>query len=264
MPSNPKPTPELDGCRLKLNHAIEHLNRLNAMVDAFISTKPYGLGFQTDMKANDLVLTISIRENPPPEIGLVIGDAVHNLASCLDHLVCALARKNGGDCEKTAFPIHTNPDLYAKSSPRRIKDISEPARERIAALQPFKTRPDAPEKSRLAILYELDRIDKHRVLLVGATTMMPGAGMKFSFPTGPGVQILPVGSFRGPFEDGETIGRFHCVGVSPIEVDVQGDLTFNVGFGKGSGVATGDPVPQLLDRLWHRVKEVVEDFEDLF
>ena len=198
MPANPNPTPELDGCRLKLNRATEHFDSLNALAEAFTSRKPYGLGFRTDMKASELLLTISIREDPPAEIGLLIGDMVHNLAACLDHLVCALAVKNGGDCEKTAFPIHTDPALHAKQGTSRIKGLSASARARIEALQPFNTRPAGPTQSRLAILYDLDRIDKHRVLLVGATTMMPGAGLRFSFPTRPGVQILPVGSFRGP------------------------------------------------------------------
>lgn len=264
MPTNPKPTPELDGCRLKLNRATEHLNRLNALIQEFIDKKPYGLGFRTDMKANELVLSISIRENPPVELGLVIGDVVHNLASCLDHLVCALAIKNGADCGRTAFPIYTDQALFAKQGSNRINGLSGMARVRIQAMQPFKTRPAEPNLSRLAILYDLDRIDKHRVLLVGATTMMPGAGIRFTFPTRPGAQVVPVGSFRGPHEDGATIGRFRCVGILPTEVNVEADLAFNVGFGKGSGAVTGDPVPQLLDRLWNRVREIAVDFEDLF
>lgn len=264
MPSKPEPTPELDGCRLKLNRASEHLNSLNAMIQAFIDRKPYGLGVRIDMKANELVLSISIGENPPVELGLVIGDVVHNLASCLDHLVCALAIKNGADCERTAFPIYTDQALHAKQGMNRIKGLSAVARSRIDSLQPFHTRPNAPKQSRLAILYDLDRIDKHRVLLVGATTMMPGAGINFSFPHHPGAQIIPVGSYRGPHVDGATIARFRCIGVSPNEVNMDGDLTFNVGFGQGSGAATGDPVPQVLDRLWQRAREIVMDFEDQF
>jgi hypothetical protein len=249
---------------MKLNRATEHLNSLNAIVEMFISTKPYGLGFHTDMKASELVLTISIRRGPPPAIGLVIGDVVHNLAACLDHLVCALALKNGADCEKTMFPVHTDPKLYASGSPRRIKGLSAAARARIESVQPFKTRPAAPQMSRLAILYDLDRIDKHQVIIVGANVMMPGAGLRFEFAHRDDAQITPVGSFRGPFEDGAVIGRFRCIGISPNEVNLRGDVTFNVGFGEGSGAATGEPVPQLLDSLWHRVREIVDDFEDLF
>lgn len=264
MPANPKPTPQLDGCRLKVNRATEHIGALNALVGAFIDKKPYGLGFRSDMKADELVLTISIREDPPAEIGLVIGDVVHNLASCLDHLVCALAVQNGADCDRTMFPIHTDPAMFASQSPRRIKGLAAAAQARIEALQPFKTRPAAPNLSRLAILYDLDRIDKHRVLLVGSSVMMPASGLTFDFPHRDGVDIRPVGSFRGPFDDGAVIGQFRCIGVSPNEVNLHGDVTFNVGFGKGSGAATGEPVPQLVDRLWHRVKEIVDDFEDLF
>jgi hypothetical protein len=256
--------PELLNCRLKLERATQLYNQLTGLIGQFIDTKPYGLSFQTDMKASELRFAISIREDPPIGLGLFIGDVVHNLATCLDHLVCALALKNGKHCEQTMFPMHTDAVRFNQNGSRWIKDLAPPAQAKIESLQPFNTDPRAPGQSMLAVLWELDRIDKHRLVHVGMTSMQPGADMKFSYPTRSGANIIPEGRFPGPFADGDIVARFRCVGVSPVEVNVEGNMVFTVGFGTESGTATGKVVADLLEKLWHRVAEIVVDFDSMF
>jgi hypothetical protein len=252
----------LDVSRLKVSRADEHLKAIEESIKGFIEKRPYGLGVQADMKANDLVQTIHIREDPPPEFGLVIGDCVHNLASALDYIVCALATKVGADCDRTAFPIYISPTLYSDQGGRRIKNLSDPAKTRIKSFQPFLTDPKAPELAPLAILYDLDRFDKHRVLLVGATVLTAGSTVNIKFPSH--AKIIPIQRPKGPLKDGAAFARFRCVGCLPTEVNVEGNVTFSVGFGEGSGEATGDPVLAVLQRLRARVAEVIADFDSLF
>ena len=60
-----------------------------------------------------LEVAISDETEPGPDAGLVLGEAIHQLRSTLDHLVCALAmRTHPRDaCEKfkLQFPIHKDP-----------------------------------------------------------------------------------------------------------------------------------------------------------
>src|SRR6267378_107397 len=249
----------LDGSRLKVARADEHLKAVEERIKGFIDKKPYALGSQPDMKANELLLTIHIRDDPPPELGLVVGDAVHNLAAALDYIVCALAMTVGADCERTAFPIYIDPTLYSDQGGRRIKNLSDLAKTVIKAHQPFVTEPKAPELTPLAILYDLDRFDKHRVLLIGATVLLAGSTLNLVAPDG--ASVVPIQRPKGPLKDGAAFARFTCIGCTPSEVNVKGNVTFSVGFGEGSGQATGDPVLPTLQRLRGHVSEVIADFD---
>jgi hypothetical protein len=43
-------------------------------------------------------------------MALIVGDAVHNMRSALDHLACRLVERHspGADLDRTAFPIWTD------------------------------------------------------------------------------------------------------------------------------------------------------------
>jgi hypothetical protein len=159
------------GVRAKINRAKQHLDDFDAI---FLSNSP---------PITTKVELESIEEQPegrycigsivsgdlPPGIGLAIGDAVHNLRSSLDHLICQLAIAAGNEavCDHTQFPIFAeNTTDNKKRIKRWIRDISLPAQAAIKLLQPYERRKLDPLSDPLWILSELDNIDKHRLLLV--------------------------------------------------------------------------------------------------
>jgi hypothetical protein len=103
------------------------------------------------------------------DLGVPLGDAVHNLRSSLDHLVCqlAVAAGNPAACDKTQFPIFATdtPDNRRRIQ-RWIRHTTTAAQAEIVAFQPFNRQPNDPSSDLLWLLSELDNIDKHRLLLV--------------------------------------------------------------------------------------------------
>ncbi len=161
----------LVGVRAKLDRSKKHLSEFDA---AFLSG-------DTPITTN--VKVISIEEQPegryaicsiasgdlPPDVAMPVGDAVHNLRSSLDHLVCqlAMAAGNAAACTRTQFPIFAqNTSDNVKRIERLIGPVSPNAQAAIKALQPYQRRPADPTSDLLWILSELDIIDKHRLLFV--------------------------------------------------------------------------------------------------
>lgn len=164
MPAN------LDGVRRKIDRSEQHLNEFHA-------------AFKSGPMGATQVTLVSIEEQPEgrrvtgaitsgdlaPDIGVPLGDAVHNLRSSLDHLICQLATAAGNPaaCDRTQFPIFAvdTPD-NRKRIERWIRHVSPAAQAEIKALQPYQRRPTDAFGDLLWLLSELDNIDKHRLLLV--------------------------------------------------------------------------------------------------
>jgi len=72
--------------------------------------------------AGNLSFLVRIREDPPAEWSAIIGDAVHNARSALDHLAFALVEANGGSAdENTTFPITDKPEGYGDRLRRSLR-----------------------------------------------------------------------------------------------------------------------------------------------
>ena len=69
--------------RLKVERAEKHFIELEVAIQAFLATEPY----RVIKKINpQVVCEISQANSVPDHIGAIIGDAVQNLRSALDHL----------------------------------------------------------------------------------------------------------------------------------------------------------------------------------
>ena len=161
----------LVGVRAKIDRAKKHIDEFDA---AFLSgDSPVATHVKLDSveeKPEGRYAICSITSGDlPPDFGIPIGDAAHNLRSSLDHLTCQLAIANGNPtaCDKTQFPIFAQdtPD-NRKRIKRWIGACSPAAQTAIEALQPYQRRPSDPTGDLLWMLSELDNIDKHRLLLV--------------------------------------------------------------------------------------------------
>src|SRR4051794_37203940 len=87
---------QLARVKLKVERAKEHIRNLESAVQAFRDTDPYGFRIEDDLQTGDKIYRIEIRRQTPDAFSLIVGDAVHNLRSALDHLARQLVIANGG------------------------------------------------------------------------------------------------------------------------------------------------------------------------
>jgi hypothetical protein len=166
----------IDGVRLKLERAQFHLKNVDDLAGPLEAACREAVVGHPEQDGRQYVYRIS--EVPPidPLIGIILGDAVHNLRSSLDHLAWQLVVAYGGTpSDKTAFPIlRTAPtaDQYGRTRPNTNPGLPVAVRDLLDEVQPYKRRHSAEHE--LAVLHQLNIIDKHRELLVavmGATRL---------------------------------------------------------------------------------------------
>jgi hypothetical protein len=158
---------DLSDVRLKLDWAAKHIETFRQTIESFQERNPPPFGFraeehpQTDGSVEHELYAI-VREQPPRELALIIGDVVHNVRSALDHLVYALSSRKAQRSGNTQFPIFTDECRFKVKGVPMIESIKGPERTLIENVQPFAAS-DQPKNDPLAILNRLSNLDKHRL-----------------------------------------------------------------------------------------------------
>ncbi len=167
----------LDGPSLKLARAREHLDALDLEAAAFynLNPRPARVTRYLDSKDGCYVFGMEVFAYPPVHLGLIVGDACHNMRASLDHLACLLVHLAGNAVNRdNGFP------LYRKSNPgrfrRAIDGIPVEAVRAIENLQPYQ---GGDTQELLGILNELDGLDKHELIAAAA------GDLTLRLPTGP-------------------------------------------------------------------------------
>src|SRR5450759_1304219 len=96
-----------DSARMKLGRSQMHLDALIPLHNAWITE--HSLWTTESEQEADGVWVMRVADVPdvPREWGLIVGDLIHNARCALDHLVCALVARNGGQITRsTQFPIY--------------------------------------------------------------------------------------------------------------------------------------------------------------
>jgi hypothetical protein len=211
-----------DSAREKLYRAEDHLKALGSAEKRFRDTSPYSVvPVEAEPESLERVFCLELREEPPPELAALIGDAVHNIRSALDHLAYPVAcRENPGltddEVRDIAFPIAGRSGQFKK----KIKKARLATAKELAifeTVQPYKTKwPWLP------LVNELDNIDKHRRLTLPVVAFerlrveprgltyegSPNYGplvhgaevITLRFATQPDVQVSVTGEFRVALE----------------------------------------------------------------
>lgn len=162
----------LASARKKLERAEHHLETLREAEKGFLKTKPYEV-VAAEIEADGLehVYRLKVHIEPPPELSLILGDAIHNVRSALDHIfygtAChvdpGLSRKAKKELQ---FVVCTGPGEIKRK--REAGRFGPPGKHQAVfeALQPCNGGP-----AWFPIISKLDNIDKHRrlTLLAGAT-----------------------------------------------------------------------------------------------
>jgi hypothetical protein len=147
--------------QLKIERAIKHIDELAVVTKQFIDTQPYSVGREIDPHTGYYRFKVANLKSPPIQVSLIIGDAIHNLRSALDHLAYQLVLVNGGSPTRwTCFPIFDHSAKYKSMDTRKVKGMSQAAINAIDAAKPYQGGNDP-----LWIVHDLDIADKHHALL---------------------------------------------------------------------------------------------------
>ena len=130
------------------------------------------------------------------DVSLVLGDAIRQMRSALDHLASCLVFQKTSDrkaMRKAQFPLFHDPNEFrtarsVKFLTKTFGDSTDVFRA-IRTAQPFRRDPKAPRADPLWILSELDNIDKHRTMLV-----------LYNRISVTGVAYSKSGHYRSPFQ----------------------------------------------------------------
>lgn len=168
----------LDGARLKIVRAQEHLDAFQVESEAFLQTKPYV--FESEIYGDHWWLKPRLLQEPPIRLSAIVGDVVTNIRASLDYIIWELANRYfvpAIDIE--AFEdrsILTFPMLLA--SPKRRKGhinhlyslqkrgIPATAIDIIKNLQA-----DVTGDESLRRLYDLVNTDKHRTPILAISVV---------------------------------------------------------------------------------------------
>lgn len=78
----------LDGVKLKVARAAEHLDVLRVECSAYLDSRPYELVRKPQLEGEDSedLLFWKVHHLPPLRLSVLLGDLLHNLRSSLDHI----------------------------------------------------------------------------------------------------------------------------------------------------------------------------------
>jgi hypothetical protein len=152
---------EFPSAQLKIDRANHHIGDVDARRNVFLETNPCKLRAQHNPQTAHTDYMVEDVAEVDPIISLIIGDAVHNLRSALDHLAASLVRDKGNIVgPNTYFPIYKGPSQYVTESPGKIKGMSSTDETRIGLLKPYLGGDD-----RFWGLHRMDITDKHNLIL---------------------------------------------------------------------------------------------------
>lgn len=179
----------LDGARLKVARAIEHLDLLKRELGEYLdgTLKPYMIRIKEKAEGiaaerlrevrPDVVswwrIEFDIHRQPPLHLSVVIGDCINNLRSTLDYIAWALATRYAGrplrttrpKQDKIYFPLWNDP-MRADRACDSLAQWGIPAH----AIRTIKdVQPHNQGYELLALLDDLVNADKHRLPLLTIT-----------------------------------------------------------------------------------------------
>lgn len=244
-------SPDFGDAVRKVERANRHIAEFDAAAERYFSKGPTQVTMTPIMRRGVYGFAVGDRHKfPNKTLALYIGDAVHNLRCALDYLITACAVHNGKPINRTEFPF-----VKAGGKKSDLKGHihrAENADPRAAKIV-WKARPYPRGNAILVALYELDRFDKHRLIVAVESQV------KVEVTTG-GYNNLPVDQLKGT-------RRKSCSGFMlvkegyelafAIDMSFQGEIVFARG-----GPLAGKPCLPALRAMSAAVADVIGMFED--
>jgi len=156
----------------RINRAKKHLNVLNREIKAFIASQPYRCSIHKNTKEGYYIIQpYLIRGEYPIAWGLLIGEVAHGLRSALDNIAWSLATTKD---RRTIFPISIERN---EEFNKRLERLRSDVWDDVKAVQPYNRADREKRQHPLWILHVIDNIDKHRIILPGATRISIATGL---------------------------------------------------------------------------------------
>ena len=194
-------------------------------------------------------------------VGVILGEAVQQYRSALDHLAYQLAILRTPNAGGPNFPIYTNRTIYTtptgskRESPRdRYRAIFRPDDlTLIEGVQPYNA--SRPNVAPLALLQQFSNLDKHETIHIGYTRIR----QLQIIPEDKRVEIevVSVNLPNTPIEDGTEVVRFRATVAEPY-VEVEVEIAIRVGTYFGTKPVAG---LSMFKRLAVEVVGIVDQFE---
>ena len=151
----------------KVRRAHIHLHALWDGIEAFLKNSPTYEIARERGKDGWETGSFHIVSEPPIDLALIAGDAVHNARTALDQSIYQLSRARSVERRRTSFPIYRSEPEYVTArgdtamAPREraLAGMATKYRTIVDAAPPFK-----PGNDLIAALGEFDNADKHRLV----------------------------------------------------------------------------------------------------
>jgi hypothetical protein len=253
----------LFGCQLKLDRAYEQVEALNGLIGGFLRRKPYEPVGKFDREAGEYFVLIRVRDDPPIQWSVLIGEVVHNLRSALDHLAWQLVKANGDTPNRdTGFPIFTQDPFADGTDERTLRRWERMTKgmhaDDIAGIKGFQPYKRGNKVNSLFILNSLSNWDKHREMHFAQNILRYS---KIDFENVRDCELRPAGKpHHGTFVDSTIVQHYRVIrtGEDP-HVEMQTECAFDVAFAEPGPVA-GFSVEETLIGLSNVVHDVVHGF----
>jgi len=259
-----------DGIEAKIDRSGEHIDTLNREIVEWAEGHPYSVA--SEPEGQSMHHRIYVRLHKAPDVkrwGLLLGDAVHNMRSALDHLVYAGAIRVTGqnpppDERKLQFVIVDAPgDWSSTQQQRHMRPLTDEMRTFIEGVQPYKSSdqndPDGYQLHLLRWVRELDDSDKHRA--IRPVFIAPGAFQGYVRTTTPGTVTfhMPL----TPIEDEATLMNISGEAITEVERNMAAVL------GIGISVIPEHPerprlIHEAFDLMFNCVAGVAQQFRERF
>src|SRR6185437_6475711 len=165
----------LDALLVKVDRAYKHIIELNAETLRFLGEGgPYNTIFEDDPNTLQRTYYLRIRKETPSQFSAMIGDIAQNLRSSLDHIAWPLVKSSPmtpkAEDRNIYFPIFKTAQQYQAEKMRKISGMTAAAIQAIDRIEPH-YRPTGDPSSgigngaHLYILHEINKLDKHRLLV---------------------------------------------------------------------------------------------------
>lgn len=241
---------------LKLDRAKHHTDDLKRKIDAYLDSGPYEIGPNEE---GDGQIVKNVLQPFPSDISVVLGDAVHNIRTALDHFAYEVATTGQGH---VYFPVWTQPAAPKNSQwETKIKKEVPGARgdvlKALLAIEPYETG----KHQWIWELHRLDIIDKHHLLVPIATTN-PKAVVTMRLGDSPpiSVDVHPVGAGE-PVEPGTPLVSLDSTsGPEGAEVHADVQQTFVVAFREPQalkGLAVVDTLVERREQTLTLLKDLI-------
>lgn len=145
--------------KLKIKRANQHIQELQARIDAFLKSDFYCLLIQHNAHVGDKTLKFEMTKPVPEDIPLMIGDALHNLRTVLDYMAFEIVTRAGGTADYVKFPVRDDREnLKGALTGGEMKVAGSDIIDLILdVVQPYRGGNGAA----LCVLHSLDLTDKH-------------------------------------------------------------------------------------------------------